>query len=68
MKDLIERIRSYRKQIANLKINRNIIQNEIDQKESVLKNLEKLTVNQLEMFELDGEKETLQIHRKPNQA
>ncbi len=54
MKDLIERIRSYRKAIADLKINRNVIQNEIDEKEAVLKNLEKLTVNHLDIFETEA--------------
>lgn len=51
MKNLIERIVNLRKEIADLKLGRNAIINEIKKKESVLEELEKLTVNQLDMFE-----------------
>lgn len=51
MKDLIQRIINLRKEIADLKLGRNAIINEIKKKESVLEELEKLTVNQLDMFE-----------------
>ena len=51
MKDLIERIVNIKAEIKVLKYERNKIQNEIDKKEGVLEELEKLTVNQLDMFE-----------------
>lgn len=51
MKDLIERIKSLRAEIKSLKYERNAIQKQIDSKEDVLEELEKLTVNQLDMFE-----------------
>lgn len=51
MKDLIERIKELRLEIKALKYERNVIQKQIDQKEDVLEELEKLTVNQLDMFE-----------------
>lgn len=51
MKDLIERIRTIRTESKELKRERNIIQKQIDSKEDVLEELEKLTVNQLDMFE-----------------
>lgn len=51
MKDLIERIKELRLEIKSLKYERNGIQKQIDQKEDVLEELEKLTVNQLDMFE-----------------
>lgn len=51
MKDLIERIRNIRIELKELKRERNIIQKQIDSKEDVLEELEKLTVNQLDMFE-----------------
>lgn len=50
MKDLRERIISLRAEIKALKYDRNKIQREIDKKEDVLEELEKLTVNQLDMF------------------
>lgn len=51
MKDLIARIVELRKEIKKLKYERNAIQKSIDQKEDVLEELEKLTVNQLDLFE-----------------
>jgi chaperonin cofactor prefoldin len=51
VKDLIERIKELRKEIKVLKYERNGIQKQIDQKEDVLEELEKLTVNQIDMFE-----------------
>lgn len=53
MKDLIERIKELRLEKKALKYERNGIQKQIDQKEDVLEELEKLTVNQLDMFEND---------------
>lgn len=50
MKDLVERIKELRLEIKTLKCERNGIQKQIDQKEDVLEELEKLTVNQLDMF------------------
>jgi len=50
MKDLIERIKSIRIELKDLKIERNKIQKQIDSKEDVLEELEKLTVNQLDLF------------------
>jgi len=52
MKDLIARIVELRKEIKKLKYERNAIQKSIDQKEDVLEELEKLTVNQLDLFEI----------------
>jgi chaperonin cofactor prefoldin len=51
MKDLIERIKELRIEIKSLKYERNAIQKQIDSKEDVLEELEKLTVNQLDLFE-----------------
>ena len=51
MKDLIERILLLRNEISDLTYSRNEIQNEIDKKKDVLTELEKLTVNQLDLFE-----------------
>ena len=51
MKNLIERIISLREEIKAKKYERNKIQLEIDKKEDVLEELEKLTANQLNMFE-----------------
>ncbi len=51
MKDLIERIKSIRIELKDLKYERNAIQKQIDSKEDVLEELEKLTVNQLDLFE-----------------
>lgn len=51
MKDLIERIKSIRVELKYLKYKRNAIQKQIDSKEDVLEELEKLTVNQLDLFE-----------------
>ncbi len=48
--NLIERIKELRLEIKALKYERNGIQKQIDQKEDVLEELEKLTVNQLDMF------------------
>jgi len=48
--NLIERIKELRLEIKSLKYERNGIQKLIDQKEDVLEELEKLTVNQLDMF------------------
>jgi chaperonin cofactor prefoldin len=45
MKDLIARIKELRSEIKTLKYERNGIQKQIDQKEDVLEELEKLTVN-----------------------
>ena len=50
MKDLKERIIALRAEIKVLKYKRNAIQRNIDSKEDVLEELEKLTVNQLDMF------------------
>lgn len=50
MKDLKERIIVLRAEIKALKYERNAIQRNIDSKEDVLEELEKLTVNQLDMF------------------
>jgi len=50
VKDLIARIKELRSEIKLLKYERNGIQKQIDQKEDVLEELEKLTVNQLDMF------------------
>lgn len=51
MKDLNKRIKELRLEIKVLKYERNGIQKQIDQKEDVLEELEKLTVNQLDMFQ-----------------
>lgn len=51
MKDLRERITTIKAELKVLKYQRNAIQKQIDQKEDVLEELEKLTVNQLDMFE-----------------
>jgi len=51
MKDLVERIREIRLELKSLKLERNKIQQRIDKKEDVLEELEKLTVNKLDMFE-----------------
>jgi len=51
MKDLTERIKELRLEIKTLKYERNGIQKQIDLKEDVLEELEKLTVNQLNMFD-----------------
>lgn len=48
--NLIKRIKELRLEIKALKYERNGIQKQIDQKEDVLEDLEKLTVNQLDMF------------------
>jgi len=50
MKDLIERIVEIKKEIKTLKYKRNAIQQDINKKEDVLEELEKLTVNQLDLF------------------
>lgn len=50
MTDLIERIKELREEIKSLKYDRNKIQQNIDKKEDVLEELEKLTVNQLDLF------------------
>jgi len=50
MKDLIERIKSIHIELKDLKKERNKIQKQIDSKEGVLEELEKLTVNQLDLF------------------
>jgi len=50
MKDLIERIKTIRLELKDLKIERNKLQKQIDSKEDVLEELEKLTVNQLDLF------------------
>ena len=51
MKDLVERIIEIRLELKSLKLERNKVQQRIDKKEDVLEELEKLTVNQLDMFE-----------------
>ncbi len=51
MKNLTERILELRSEIKALKYERNAVQKQIDKKEDVLEELEKLTVNQLDMFE-----------------
>lgn len=51
MKDLINRITTLRAEIKKLKYERNKVQRDIDKKEGVLEELEKLTVNQLDIFE-----------------
>ncbi len=58
MKDLIARIVELRKEIKKLKYERNAIQKSIDQKEDVLEELEKLTVNQLDLFEAVEKRDT----------
>lgn len=50
MKDLVERIISIKAEIKELKYKRNEIHNQIQKKEDVLEELEKLTVNQLDLF------------------
>jgi hypothetical protein len=50
MEDLIERIKTIKADLKVLKYDRNKIQREIDKKEDVLEELEKLTVNQLDLF------------------
>lgn len=55
MKDLKKRILELRKEIKALKYERNAIQQNIDKKEDVLEELEKLTVNQLDMFSDEGD-------------
>jgi hypothetical protein len=49
--NLIERIKELRLEIKAIKYERNGILKQIDQKEDVLEELEKLTVNQLDMFQ-----------------
>jgi len=51
VKNLIERIRETRATIKKLTLERNAIQKEIDKKKLTLEELEKLTVNQITMFE-----------------
>jgi len=51
MKDLIERILKLREEISDLERSKRVIQAEINKKADVLTELEKLTVNQLDMFE-----------------
>ena len=51
MKDLIERIKAIRKELVTLRYERNSVQNKMNSKEDVLEELEKLTVNQLDLFE-----------------
>jgi len=51
MKDLKERIIYLRAEIKAMKYERNKIQRNIDSKEDALEELEKLTVNQLDMFQ-----------------
>jgi len=51
MKDLVERIKELRIEIKALKYERNAVQKNIDKKEDVLEELEKLTVNQLDLFD-----------------
>jgi len=53
MKDLIERIKELRLEIKALKYQRNGIQKQTDHKEDILEELDKLTVNQLNMFSDD---------------
>ena len=50
MKDLVNRIIVLKEEIKKLKYERNAKQREIDKKEDVLEELEKLSVNQLDMF------------------
>lgn len=50
MKDLIEQIKEIRAKIKSLKYERNAINREIEKHEDVLGELEKLTVNQLDIF------------------
>lgn len=51
MKDLRERILKLRGELSQLRIKARIVQSEIDRKKEVLTELEKLTVNQITMFE-----------------
>ncbi len=51
MKGLIERIKAVREEIDALTRERNAIKNKIANKKAVLEELEKLTVNQLDLFE-----------------
>ena len=49
--DLLERITELKKEIKSLKYERNVFNKKIEEKECVLEELEKLTINQLDMFE-----------------
>lgn len=51
MKGLIERIKVVRAKIDTLVRERNAIKNKIENKKAVLEELEKLAVNQLDLFE-----------------
>ena len=51
MKDLIERIKAVREEIDSLTRKQNAIKNKIGKKKAVLEELEKLTINQLDLFE-----------------
>lgn len=51
MKGLIDRIKAVREEIDTLTRQRNAIKNKIENKKAVLEELEKLTVNQLDLFE-----------------
>lgn len=48
---IMKRIKELRIEIKKLKYKRNAVQRKIDQKQDVLKELEKLTVNQIDMFQ-----------------
>lgn len=54
MKDLVEKILKTRGEIATLKREKRRIQSQIDKYEEVLKGLEILSVNQLDMFSDEG--------------
>jgi len=51
MKNLIDRIIKLREEIKDLDRSKKVIQTEINKKKLTLEELEKLTVNQLDMFE-----------------
>lgn len=59
MEGLVERILSVRKEISDLNREKGAIQSKIDKKKILLEDLEKLTVNQLDMFEKNGKETTL---------
>lgn len=59
MKDLVERILKVRGEIAELNRSKRAIQKQLDEKQLLLEDLEILTVNQLDLFKEDGEKETM---------
>jgi len=53
MENLVERILSIREEIEDLKRQKRAIQSKMDKKQILLEDLEKLTINQLDIFK-DG--------------